>query len=245
MFRYKIISLLFLIIFSSCGGSNNVEIAGDEQSMLLAESMLKALGGKKLWADMKSVHIKTIHYDALRDPFVSEIWANIDENKIITIHADQNKSEFKVVNGNDGWEIKDGQMLILPTNELYPMLRWYRFNFYTNVKRLAIGGDLYELKSVGKKRFNIFEKGEYVGGFELDEENFPLRFFSPGIYRGVKENKIKFAEWDHYGAYPFPKKITGENAITLNETEIFEASSKPAEKAYKITFNPVELAKKY
>ena len=244
--RIIFIFLWLISLLSSCGGNNKVDIKGDENSLMLAENMLEAMGGKKLWANLKSIHLRTIHRDTRRDyASVTEIWANIDENKTLTLNASNNRRSMKVVHGNDGWEIKDGQMLILPTEELYPMLRWYRFNFYTNMKRLAIGGEQYELKLHGDKRFDVYENGEYVGGFELNDDNLPGIFYSPGMFPGVKENFLKFIKWDAYGGYSFPKEITGENTLIVNETEFFEASSKPAEKAFQVTFDPVELTKKY
>ena len=246
MYR-KIFLVLWAISFlSSCGDNNKVDIRGDDSSKLLAEKMLVAMGGKKLWANLKSIHIRTIHRDGRREyPSVSEIWANIDEKKTLTLNASNDRQSVKVVHGNDGWEIKNGEMLILPTEELYPMLRWYRFNFYTNMKRLATGGEQYEIKLNGKQRFDIYENGEYVGGFELNDDNLPFIFYSPGIFTGVKENFLKFVEWDAYGGYSFPKIITGENTLIINETEFFEASSKPAEKAFQVSFDPVELTNKY
>jgi len=160
MTRYLLFFLTVFVFLSGCSSNNKVDIAGDEESLMLAENMLEALGGKKLWAEMKSIHVRTLHRSSASRPYVSEIWANIDENKIITVNVYQDQQKMKVVNGNDGWEIKDGELLIMSTNELYPMLRWYKYNFYINVKRLAVGGEQYELKLNGESRFDIYEKGK-------------------------------------------------------------------------------------
>ena len=71
------IVLIFFSIIISCGYpvKETKTFLGEDNAVVLAEQMFKAIGGKEKWCGLQSLYIKAEHTEPQMDiPYQSEIW---------------------------------------------------------------------------------------------------------------------------------------------------------------------------
>jgi hypothetical protein len=234
-----VIPLLFLM---ACGGSGKLDIKGSPEAVQMAESMLKALGGKKAWTRLKSVYIRTIARVASEgEPYVYEEWTNLTEPKFMNRKTVNGSSVIEIVDGNDGWTLRDSRMEMISPQRITNYRQWHDQYFLRMVKQIAMENENLEVRKKNDRTLEVLMNGALVSGFELNNQNLPEKYY---VARGGgKSTTIYFKEFSEYKGYKFPLEIASESMLATYRTDYFDPSHLDAEKAFNLTFNPNELIK--
>jgi hypothetical protein len=233
--------MLSLITLVSCGGSDKLDIKGDPEAIKIAEDMLKAMGGKKAWFQLKSVYVRTLSRVAsVTEPYIYEEWINIDEPKLMNRKVLNDTEIVDIIDGNDGWQIQGSSMNMIPPQRITSYLHWHKNYFIRVVKDLAEEQENIEVKKTDNG-FEVYKQGDFLAGFELNEANLPIGYYTESL-TGQK-NKIFFKEFSEYEGYKFPLLIEAESMIATYQTDYFDPSNQDAAKAFNISFNPHEMIK--
>jgi hypothetical protein len=239
-----IFSVYILSLFYSCGGGNSLDIQGDQEAILLAETMIRELGGKKNWIKLRSLYIRTLARDmASGKPYAFEEWINLDEPKFMNHRILDEVHYFQIVNRNDGWSVKNQNVLLMQPGSVTSYLNWFDNFFMRNIKLLAIGGEQVEVKVNGENAFNMFINEKFISGFQLNENNLPLRYVTPGANKNF--NIISITEWGEYKGFKYPLTVTGENILSYYQTDYWDIGMLDAEASFNVSFDPYVIAKSF
>jgi hypothetical protein len=237
---YKLMIFLPVLLFQSCGSSGKLDIQGTEEAVDMAESMLKALGGKKAWANLNSVYIRTIvRVTSDGDPYVLEEWTNLSEPKFMNKRSSGSSSSISIINGNDGWQIENNSMQMISPQKITSYLRWFDKYFLRVVKLLAQEDERIEVRKSDGRLLEVYINGEFLAGFDLDEENLPGRYLTKSSVG--KDNILQFKEFSEYEGYKFPLEIHIESSFSSFRTDYFDPSHLEAERAFKVTLDPNKI----
>jgi len=239
-----ILFIFIIILISSCGSGNSLNIQGDKEAIVLAERMIQDMGGKKNWAKLKSLYIRTIALDMLSgEPYAFEEWINLDEPKFMNHRVKNDVHYFQVVHNNDGWSIQNNNVVLMQPAGVTAYLSWYDKFFMRNIKRLAIGGEQVEVKVNGENAFDMFIANQFVSGFQLNKNNLPEKYVTPGNER--RFNIINIKEWGEYKGFKYPLEITGENIQAYYQTDYWDIGMMDVEASFSVSLDPYEIAKSF
>ncbi len=240
---FNLFMLISFLLLYACGGSDKLDIKGDPEAVKMAESMLKAQGGKKAWTRLNSVYIRTIaRVVSEGEPFIYEEWTSLTEPKFMNKKSTNNNMVIDIVDGNDGWSIQGSAIEMISPQRITAYLKWYDQYFMRVVKQLAMENEKMEVRKKSDKEFEIFINDKFISGFELYEDHLPSRYYVQGA--GGRMTMIYFKEYSEYKGYKFPLEIQSESMLATYRTDYFDPSHLDAEKAFNITFDPNELIKR-
>ncbi|MDF1864440.1 MAG: DUF6265 family protein [Saprospiraceae bacterium] len=233
----------FLLIFQNCQNapSENIQISifdGEPKAVEHAEKMFKALGGKIVWSELRSLYIHAIHNEpTLEHPYESHIWRDVDEFKM---RIEQRGPEFNNIGlfSNDQVEIQyvhRDSMRWFSKDALENEKYAHEYNVYVLFKKLVTqSGILVKLDK--DDRLDFYENEEWLCGFILDEQNRPYRFFSPNPDGTHSESIFKI--WKTINDYTHP---AGGGPVDGNfeyVTKIWRPSKENIETAFDVEFQP-------
>lgn len=237
--------IYFFLIFSSAifsCSSDKLEVKGEPEAIQLAESMIKELGGRKKWVDVESVYIRTVTtFGSLRQNVVTEEWINLSEPKFMNRVINEGEEVIQIVDKNDGWEIRNDQITMLPPKSITDYLNWHDNHLLINLKRLAAGGENVALRMNGDNRFDMHIGNEIKASFQLDKYNLLRRYYSKGS--NDQQGSLIIKNYREYEGYKFPLELGSGSAMTIHKTDYFDPSPLPADKAFNISFDPNDYIK--
>jgi hypothetical protein len=101
---------------------------------------------------------------------------------------------------------------------------------------MAEGGEKREVKMNGEKRFDFYENGIFIGGFELNKKNLPEIYFTDSSSGSAKS--VSIISWGEYKEMRYPLEIHNRNSMAVYKTDYWDPRETDAEKAFNISFNP-------
>ena len=138
--------------------------------------MILELGGKKNWKNLKSIYIRTVSiYMASVKPFAYEEWINLDEQKFMNHRIINDVHIFQIVNRNDGWLIQNNAVTMMQPDEVTNYLEWYERFFMLNIKLLANGDEIIDVKISVENAFDDFVNSYFVVGIGLYDNKLPVK----------------------------------------------------------------------
>jgi hypothetical protein len=241
MNRFLLLLTLFVVlVLQSCGTSDRPDIKGSEEAVDMAGSMLEALGGKKAWAKLNSVYIRTlVRVPSEGDPYIIEEWTNLSEPRFMNKRTTGGTPAINIINGNDGWHIQGDKMEMIAPQTVTSYLRWFDQYFLRVVKLLAQDDERIEVRKAEGRMLEVYMDNKFLAAFDLNEENLPGRYITRGS--GGRENILQLKEFSEYKGYKFPLEIQLEARFASYRTDYFDPSHLEAERAFNITFDPNEI----
>lgn len=234
----------FLFLFQNCQKPTPTEeiktsvFAGDEKAVEEAEAMFKALGGKEVWAKLKSLYIKALHNEPnLEHPYVSQIWRDLDDFKM---RIEQRGPEFDNIGlfSNEAVEIQylhRDSMRWLSEEALKNAKYSHHHNVYVIFKKLAAEFDI-SVKFGPENRLDFYQNDGWLCGFGLDEKNRPYRFFSPNP--DGTNNESLFKIWNTVEGLTHPAGGGPTDGNFEYKTEIWQPSNQNIEEAFGVAYQP-------
>ena len=231
--------LLLIVIFSSCSG-DKLDIKGEPEAIDKAALMIKSLGGKSIWGKLRSVYIRTVKLESTGGVSVFEEWINLDEPRFMNRVVINDVQSIKIIDGNDGWALVNGQLGMLRSSEITSYLNWHENFIMRNFKRLAEGGEEIEVRLKGPNRIDMYVSGKLTSGFNLDTDGLPISYISDN---SGKIETYEILKWGEYKGYKYPLEIKVKDRLSIFKTDYWDPSVLDAESAFRVTFNPNELSK--
>ena len=234
----RIIPLVALMaIFYSCSNNNALSIKGDPEAVEMAQAMMDSLGGRSHWEKLKSLYVRTfIYISGGNQNYISEQWIELDKPRVMYRKTNDAGSELQIVDGNDGWMIRDNVIDLLSSESITALLTWHQHYFIRFLKIIATGGENYEIKKREFSRFDLYDKDKFIGGVELDEKNYPVRYFDKLSTRLQVSSVI--SKWGEYQGYKYPLEVHPQENLSILKTDYWNPGELDAEQAFKISFNP-------
>lgn len=174
MFRILIFAIFLLTSLETSAAQQTVTA---EQRL---EGLLKSLGGRDNWAQVKGVHLTVTHHTTtVRLPFKNVIW-NDFETPRLRIEA-SNSEYYRLLI----WQ-KEGDSLVkrdnenplpLTEDESLTQSRWWESNPYRTIHRLAKRDSELSVKLIEADRIGIYRRdGVRLCWFRLNQLDEPIAF---------------------------------------------------------------------
>lgn len=244
MNRYKSFSLFLFTLFIavSCGG-DKLQISGDPEAIQLAQSMLDALGGRQEWAEFKSVYVRTVSISIGQDgPLVLEEWIELDRPRVLNAQAVDGKPVFQILDGNDGWIIRESEISLISSSRITGLLDWHNHYMMRAIQSIASGGEKKEVRINGGNTFSLYENGSFIGSFVLNGKSLPVKYSTSADMESSKS--ILLTKWGEYKGLNYPLEIQNGSGLSIIKTDYWDPRKTDAEKAFNISFNPAEIAER-
>jgi len=235
---YIFFILISILIFSSCSG-DKLDIKGDTEAVDKATLMIKSLGGKSIWAKLRSVYIRTVKLESNGGVSVFEEWINLDEPRFMNRMVVNDVLTIKIIDRNDGWALINGQLGMLRSSDITGYLIWHEKFIMRSLMRLAEGGEDIEVRLTGANRIDMYVSGKFTSGFGLDPEGLPISYISDDK---SDDETFEILKWGEYKGYKYPLEIKAINRLAIFKTDYWDPSVLDAESAFNITLDPNKLA---
>ena len=195
----RITSTVLGILISVFGNSANGAPAND-----VAEQMLKALGGRAAWAELRNT-VNGSKQNRVGEP--TEVYAVITMDfekprfKIETTARDLHL--IRVIDEDNNWRLRrTGNIEDVPDSLIEEELRWYGAHLYRTIHRVASRDPLIDLSLDEQGRLQLFENGSRIAWFRLDAKGEPFAFGTYADNVGsllgpwdVEEGGIRHPRW--------------------------------------------------
>lgn len=155
--------------------------ASDGAADALAEKMLKALGGRAVWAETKGT-INVSQQNRVAEPTVVRATITMDFTQA-RFRIDTQGPDFstiRVIDGAGGWrKTRDGKIEDVPTELLADDQKWYAAHVYRSIHRIAAKDPSLTLRLGKDGRLEAAESGQTTIWFRLDAKGEPYAY-GPG-----------------------------------------------------------------
>lgn len=168
--------IIFAVLLSALGMvANGADLSAADKA---AERMLKALGGRQDWAELRNTINGSVQ-NRIGEPTVVYAVITMDFQKprfrIETTAKDIHV--IRVINGNKNWRLRrTGNIEDVPQELVESELRWYGAHLYRTIHRIASRDPAISLGLADQGRLEVFAGGERILWFRLDARGEPYMF---------------------------------------------------------------------
>lgn len=207
---------------------------GDTNSKKILAKVFDFLGGRKKWADLKSVYVHYTQQDNNLGSYPSRQWQSLDSLKIILDQKINNRRFVRILNDSIGWVITENMVGPLDERNTDFLKYWYQLDYYKKIHELAVGKDL-KVRFTDQFQIIVLKNNKYFCGFEVDQN------LNPEIYHRPKFNSqnisLRLLEWKDKDGFKYPYKGKAMEQDFKFTVEEIEFSFKPSSEAFNISFN--------
>lgn len=207
-------------------------VRGDAAAIAEAEAMVEVMGGKKIWAELKSVHFVHRWYP----------WYRVDsylENEILDLTAPRSwvTMESEVYHRvrayspeNKYWSVENGKFSYANEESLNKALSRAPFSIYRIARAVAIGDPYYEIRFgrgdiPNSRRLEFYGPDGVLGGWII------LNFRHEPLVWATTQYRYTFGPLKQFGNVRIPNWAVYENGVTLYEMVSFSASDRVPEQS--------------
>jgi len=237
-----LIGTIFVLVHPGLAQGGQQGVRGEPQAVAEAEAMVETMGGKAIWAELKTVH------------FVHEwfIWNRIDsyiENEILDLTGPRSWVEMKseiyhriraYSPEHKYWNIVNGQFSYASEESFQNAMERAPYSIYRIARAVATGDSSYETRfgktEIGNRpRLEFYgEDGKLHGWIMLNARKEPLVW-------ATTQYKYMFGPMKRFGNLRVPKwAVTGEGAVTYEMISLTGTNTAPDPQL----FVPPQLKKK-
>jgi hypothetical protein len=180
--RSAMLVMAALILQSGLIASTRADV---DQAQVLADRMLKRLGGREAWSGLQNTVNGSIQ-NRVTEP--TEVYAVITMDftqprfRFDTIAEDVNL--IRVINGDASWRISwSGKVEDLPDDRYNDDMKWYQAHIYRTIHRVAAGDPAIRLASPDPDRLEIHTGDQRLAWLKLDAQGEPYAF-------GFREDEV-------------------------------------------------------
>ena len=194
--------VVFLFLFSS--NQLHAELKGDEAAIALADQMIDSIGGKKLWAKIRTLYVVEKSRSLKGDGIISEFWRDLQRprewytlnnrhNMVVRTWWDEN-GIYQTLNGKKNHK--------LPADLHKEVQAYWQGEIYVMYHRFARGDESLQLKMNEDDSFRVFDQGlnRHLGTFWVNNDGQLYRWrhadgteYIYGPHRSFGE--ISFPDW--------------------------------------------------
>jgi hypothetical protein len=174
--RLLVILLLTALMVSPVQAEERLQ--GDPEAVAAVERMLERLGGREVWARTRTIHLV---YEGWRtdpdEPIVERAWRDLTR-PTERVEFDARSFKFtRVFTEDSGWVARDNDRRIMTPEELSSNQAFWRFDFYTMIRRFAVADAELRLSFQAPRRVVVTgADGADLGWWEIDGTGQPIRW---------------------------------------------------------------------
>lgn len=230
-----LLTIGILTFSASCNSSNKEKsFRGEENAVILADEMFKAIGGKEAWCDLKSLYIKAEHTEPqMSIPYQSEIWRGIDRFELV-IEQQNDSFHVKAVIDKNGGKIryydKRDTFRILTNEQLRDWQFDHNHNIYVLLHDFGCKPENYRVRIDEDNRLAFYRDTVFVTSFGLDEQMRPHLFYKPN-----PDGTISASTFTHWGTDEGLLHSAGGHPLDSNfvyRTEIWKPGKLPLKEMF-------------
>lgn len=171
------------------------------------ERLLKAMGGRAAWAQVKFVQVEALHDSLNLDELIDNTITNDLTAPRVRFEAKNSRIDSRrTISGAAGWRSRGGEVAAMTPEEVERDSRWWEANIYRTLHRLATGDPALTASAVGRHRLEIFRSdGTRLNWFLINPRGQPMIFGTWDAETGIafgplaSNGTINYARW---GATP-------------------------------------------
>jgi len=208
---------------------------GDKKSLRAAEKLLDNLGGRERWAGMKSLYIHYEQEDLAFGSYPSIQWQSLEEPKIVVDQYISNERLIRIMDLDSAWIERKGYLESMNEPNRSFLKYWVTLDYYWNLHRLAAGENL-EVIFTDKNQLVVRSGGNFVFGFEVDDDFRPIVFHRP--FFNDQNISLELTSWKVQDGFYYPSNGQAvSNEFKFRVLEWIPSELQP-EKAFNIVFDP-------
>lgn len=197
-----------------------------EPSKARLEQFLNAMGGREAWKNIKSVTVRATHYEpTLKGPYANVIFNDFTRPRVRFEARSAEINRQRAINLDQGWRIRDGEILHMTPKQLEEDRVWWEANIYRTLVRLANDDPDLTPTAIGERRLEIHRSdGRRLNWFELNAAGEPIRFGT-----GENDEGTVFGPLASAGAVKYPRWGTNTfGTFRYEVTEFLPSEDLPA-----------------
>ena len=224
-----------LILFLITSGSMVVNAQVSKSGPVEADEMFKALGGRKLWADLKSLYIKAKHLEPGIGSYQNEIWRGVDAFKLRIEQQNQDFHKLGLFSEKTGTisYFKRDSSRQLSAEDLSRFRKSNDQNIYVLLSKMA--KDKSYIPSINGQRLEFHHQGEFIVAFILNDEKLPVVFITPSE-NNSPESVSYFNKWHKTNGYVHPAGGGPVGGNFFYVTEVWLPSNSVFEEAFEVKY---------
>lgn len=205
-----------------------------DSTLSLSEKLLQSLGGKQLWKETKSLHIKENMWPKqLPEIVTQEIWRNLDEHGTRIHLSSESMDRVRAGNASQGWGILEtGRIYVYDSLRIKNERRAWESNLLTICHKMA--NDDPNLV-ITEKEGGLIEvsssSNQPICTIELNAKGEPIKWSSAG---DDETESYIYGPLKSFGKYRLPSWWTSEDGHWQFEYITFKGSSEKS----KVSFLP-------
>ncbi|MEP1094773.1 MAG: hypothetical protein ABJG78_06655 [Cyclobacteriaceae bacterium] len=222
----------FLLVSSSVFSQEKTGIRGDKEAIAEAETMVEAMGGKKIWSQLKSVHFVHKWYFWNKEPYI--------ENEILDLTGSRSWVEMKneiyhrlraYSPENKYWNVINGEFAYTSEESFDAAMGTAPYNIFRLARAVAIGDPSYEVEYgeeefPGSRRLEFSLDGEYHGHIVLNAKGEPLIW-------ATTRYQYTFGPMAQFGNLRVPNwAIHGKGAVSYEMISLIGDNQQPDPKLF-------------
>lgn len=200
------------------------QMNGDPEALKLAEKLVEGIGGRDVWANMRSLYIR----EEARDPdygsgLKGELWRDLEVPQERYWFKNENVEYGKGWTGEGGWRYRGGEITLISKREILENeAQYWRGEIYIMYHRLAKEDPTLWLESSeNPKKFSIYEdEGKTkLGDFWINSEGELYR------WRHAMGTHFVYGPYESFGPVNLPawgSQVDGSWSFSYVEVRGFE-----------------------
>jgi hypothetical protein len=224
-----LISIILVLLHTVLAQNTRSGVRGDPEAIADAEAMVETMGGKAIWAELRSVH------------FVHEwfIWNRIDsyiENEILDLTGPRSWVEMKsevyhrlraYSPEHKYWNIVNGKFSYASENAFANAMERAPYSIYRIARAIATGDPNYEIR-FGKTDSRNIPRLEFYGRDKKLHGWIMLNARKQPIVWATTQYQYMFGPMKRFGNLRVPKwAVTGEGAVTYEMISLTGSNKAP------------------
>lgn len=215
MWRFAVMAVVFVLAQPGFAQEEQKGVRGEPEAIAEAEAMVETMGGKEIWAQLKSVHFVHEWYP----------WHRVDayiENEILDLTAPRSWVEMKseihyrvraYSPEHKYWSVLDGKFSFADEVRLENALERAPYSIYRIARAVAIGDSSYEIRFgegdiPGTRRLEFYGlDGKMHGWIILNARKEPIVW-------ATTQYRYTFGPMKQFGNLRVPDWAVYENGVT-------------------------------
>lgn len=223
-------TILFItFLFPNAGLSQQMNgLRGDPEAIAEAEAMVETMGGKKIWAELKSVHFVHEWHFWSKESYI--------ENEILDLTASRSWVEMKneiyhrlrsYSPENKYWNIINDEFAYTSEEIFQRAMKVAQFNIFRLARAVARGDSSYEVK-FGEEEFPGSNRLEFSGPDGEYGGYLVLNFKKEPIVWATTSYKYNFGPMARFGNLRVPNwGYTGNGAVSFEMISLLGDNKPP------------------
>lgn len=205
-------------------------LAGEPEAIALAERMVERVGGKALWAQLVSLHLKQrFHVLAWKESIIHEEWIDFKTPRLKVSIQNELGTRLRAYDARGGWRMIDGKVSRFSEEHLAMERGFWKRDMFRMFHLIAAEDPTIELRMKGE----LLEVHERGGGplcwFRLNPLAEPVLW---GAAVGEEKLEFIFGPLEQYGNIRVPRWGGFTNGSWRFDMLDARASNQPPQVSY-------------